>query len=482
MPATASTSTLPVAAPTPFSAGSSSAFCPPALPAKELSGLYGYPGSSSRCSASTSTSAAPVPTRRCFAALCSTATCRTSLHSAPRRRICRGVDTLLIRRGWNSVFAFPLSGRAPFTLSWDDFATNYFTKMESTGVVKSMKDFYWGHPAQPEYGTIELRVCDTPLTVQRAAALACYLQALCRHLLERNEPPPEEDDYLVYNYNRFQACCFGMDGMMVNPKTREQISIREDVLATLRVLQPHMLELDSCPPSTSWKKSPALKGNHATLAAAVLCRIGSVQGVVRSAVDALRIELVREYPRFCPAQGAGWRFCNWRTAMLNRRKVLGATVVVGVMNLGAAAAWAQAGRKAATPDELRHLIGRATRLSVLSDRDHPLPCPEVLAGVDHPCRQGAGRCHRRCAPGSGRADGSRPDGYFQRPWCHPPEVLRDVSGALAATGCQNAKALGAFAEEADVVGDHMDALVASLIKTWASRWPRCWPAPPICSG
>ena len=54
--------------------------------------------------------------------------------------------------------------------------------------------------------------------------------------------------------------------------------------------------------------------------------------------------------------------------MLNRRNVLGATVVVGVMNLGAAAAWAQAGRKAATPDELRHLIGRATRLSVLSDR------------------------------------------------------------------------------------------------------------------
>jgi gamma-glutamyl:cysteine ligase YbdK (ATP-grasp superfamily) len=57
--------------------------------------------------------------------------------------------------------------------------------MEHTGVIKSMKDFYWDIRPKPEYGTIELRVCDTPLTVERAAALAVYLQALCRYLLER---------------------------------------------------------------------------------------------------------------------------------------------------------------------------------------------------------------------------------------------------------------------------------------------------------
>ena len=200
----------------------------------------------------------------------------------------QGVDTLFDSSRLNSVFAFPLSGRAPFTLSWDDFATNYFTKMESTGVVKSMKDFYWDIRPKPEYGTIELRVCDTPLTVQRAAALACYLQALCRHLLERNEPPPEEDDYLVYNYNRFQACRFGMDGMMVNPKTREQISIREDVLTTLRVLQPHMLALDSLPAIDELEKVTGPEGNHATWLRRCFAEFGSVQGVVRSAVDALR--------------------------------------------------------------------------------------------------------------------------------------------------------------------------------------------------
>jgi glutamate---cysteine ligase / carboxylate-amine ligase len=200
----------------------------------------------------------------------------------------QGTDTLFDSARLNSVFAFPLSGRAPFVLSWDEFAHGYFTKMESTGVVKSMKDFYWDIRPKPEYGTIELRVCDTPLTVERAAALACYLQALCRHLLERNDPMPEEDDYLVYTYNRFQACRFGLDGMMVNPKTREQISIREDILATLRKLELHAVALGSHPALDEVERCAARDGNHATYLRKCFAETGSVQGVVRAAVDALR--------------------------------------------------------------------------------------------------------------------------------------------------------------------------------------------------
>jgi carboxylate-amine ligase len=89
----------------------------------------------------------------------------------------QGFDTSFQSARLNSVFAFPLSGRAPFLLSWDAFAEDYFNRMAGTGIVRSMKDFYWDLRPKPEYGTIELRVCDTPLSVERAAALACYLQA-----------------------------------------------------------------------------------------------------------------------------------------------------------------------------------------------------------------------------------------------------------------------------------------------------------------
>ena len=200
----------------------------------------------------------------------------------------QGVDTLFDSARLNSVFAFPLSGRAPFVLRWDDFEQGYFRKMESTGVVKSMKDFYWDIRPKPEYGTIELRVCDTPLTVERAAALACYLQALCRHLLEGSEPPPQEDDYLVYTYNRFQACRFGLEGTMVHPRTREPLSIREDILATLRRLEPHTQALGSTAALAELEAVAGAAGNHARQLRAVYARTGSIQAVVRAAVDALR--------------------------------------------------------------------------------------------------------------------------------------------------------------------------------------------------
>ncbi|HYN63118.1 MAG TPA: YbdK family carboxylate-amine ligase, partial [Candidatus Limnocylindrales bacterium] len=89
----------------------------------------------------------------------------------------QGQDTQFDSARLNSVFAFPLSGRAPFTLSWKEFG-NYFERMTRTGVVRSMKDFYWDIRPKPEYGTIEIRVFDTPLTVERAAALAGYVQSL----------------------------------------------------------------------------------------------------------------------------------------------------------------------------------------------------------------------------------------------------------------------------------------------------------------
>ena len=146
-------------------------------------------------------------------------------------------DTLFHSARLNSVFAFPLSGRAPFTLSWRDFEQGYFARMEHTGIVTSMKDFYWDIRPKPEYGTIELRVCDTPLTVERAAALAAYLQALCHRLLQSQEPLPSEEDYLVYNYNRFQACRFGLDGTVVHPRTYRAAPLREDILSTLDSLR-----------------------------------------------------------------------------------------------------------------------------------------------------------------------------------------------------------------------------------------------------
>ena len=154
----------------------------------------------------------------------------------------QGEDTSYQSSRLNTVTAFPLSGQIPFVHSWSDFLA-YFEKMRSYGIVESMKDFYWDIRPKPEYGTVEIRVFDTPLTVERAALLAVYAQALARHILTDRPLPPERDVYTLYNYNRFQACRYGLDAKLVDAYARRTVSLREDLLDTVKLLAPHSAAL-----------------------------------------------------------------------------------------------------------------------------------------------------------------------------------------------------------------------------------------------
>ncbi len=199
----------------------------------------------------------------------------------------QGTDTLFDSSRLNAISAFPLSGRAPFLMSWKEFETRYFDRMAHTGIVASMKDFYWDIRPKPEYGTIELRVCDTPLTVERAAAIAAYLQALCAHLLEREAPDPVEDDYLVYTHNRFQACRFGLEGVLVHPRTYERVTIRDDILATLDRVRPNAAALGSLG-ALDELRMIALAGNDAAELRRARAERGAIENVVATALQRFR--------------------------------------------------------------------------------------------------------------------------------------------------------------------------------------------------
>lgn len=158
----------------------------------------------------------------------------------------QGQDTAFDSARLNSVFAFPLSGRAPCVLTWGEFE-NYFDKMTGTGVVKSMKDFYWDIRPKPEFGTIEIRVFDTPLTIERAAALSGYVQSLAAWFLDTQPFTPSEDDYLVYTYNRFQACRFGLEAVYVDPGTGRHQPLREHILHTMDQIATHAARQGAAP-------------------------------------------------------------------------------------------------------------------------------------------------------------------------------------------------------------------------------------------
>jgi carboxylate-amine ligase len=158
----------------------------------------------------------------------------------------QGEDTQFDSSRLSVVNAFPLSGRMPLARSWAEFES-YFSKMRDFGVVSSMKDFYWDIRPKPEYGTIEVRVCDTPLSLERAAALAAYAQTLARYL--RLERPREvcADLYLIYNTNRFQACRYGLEAELIDPFDGGRTRIHQDLAATFPRIASHAQDLGCGP-------------------------------------------------------------------------------------------------------------------------------------------------------------------------------------------------------------------------------------------
>lgn len=133
----------------------------------------------------------------------------------------------------NVVGAFPMSGTLPFEIrTWDAFRA-HFDELAGHGIVNSIKDFYWDVRPKPEYGTIELRVLDTPLKPVYAAALACYARELCLEWIAQPGRWPANGSRELYVWNRFNAARDGVDGSWIDPEGGPALPIGEAVRADL---------------------------------------------------------------------------------------------------------------------------------------------------------------------------------------------------------------------------------------------------------
>ena len=173
----------------------------------------------------------------------------------------QGVDTAFDCSRLAVISAFPLSGTPPWILSWEKFA-KYFKNMLNLGIVQSMKDFYWDIRPKPEFGTIELRICDTPLTIHKAVDLAAYAQALISWLLDER-PALSRDIYLTYLINRFRAARYGLHAIFIDPIQQIEIPLAQDILQTCDQLKSHFIKLGSQGASKNIQKLTTERSNDA---------------------------------------------------------------------------------------------------------------------------------------------------------------------------------------------------------------------------
>jgi carboxylate-amine ligase len=150
-------------------------------------------------------------------------------------------------------------------------------------VAESIKDLYWDVRPKPEYGTVEIRVCDTPLTVERAVALAAFAQCLARRLLRMRPAIDPQLQSHVARFNKFQACRYGFDGVLADPVARSRVGLRDDLRAILEDLEQDAAELDCGLQIAALREAARRDMNGAHWLRQEFLKLGNHNDVVRSA-------------------------------------------------------------------------------------------------------------------------------------------------------------------------------------------------------
>lgn len=155
-----------------------------------------------------------------------------------------GTDSGFACSRLNLFAAYPDNGPMPWVNNWQAF-TGLFRRLSYTSMIDSMKDLHWDIRPSPRFGTVEVRVMDTPLTIAQAVNIAGFIQIIACWLLTERPFKHQPEDYLLYPFNRYQACRYGLDGINTDVNGGEQRTLREEILQLADRLAPSAHKLNA---------------------------------------------------------------------------------------------------------------------------------------------------------------------------------------------------------------------------------------------
>ena len=127
-----------------------------------------------------------------------------------------GRDTGLASCRTKIFEGLPTAGLPPPLEDWAEFE-RLMGGMLRGGVIASIREIWWDCRPHPDFGTVELRMCDGIATMDEVAAVAAMAQSLVTELVERfdaGEPLPGAPEWVVRE-NKWLAARFGADDSLL---------------------------------------------------------------------------------------------------------------------------------------------------------------------------------------------------------------------------------------------------------------------------
>ncbi len=140
--------------------------------------------------------------------------------------------------------AMPTSGLPYHVRNWREFE-HLCATLKACGSISSLKDLWWDLRPSPDYGTLEIRVCDGAATLAEAMAITAYIHLLANWFadhagwIESVSYPPR----WLSRENKWRAIRYGLDAQLVLNTEGKTRSLRDDIDAWMDKLTPYVSRL-----------------------------------------------------------------------------------------------------------------------------------------------------------------------------------------------------------------------------------------------
>lgn len=124
-------------------------------------------------------------------------------------------DTGLMSYRTKLFEVLPLAGIYEYFSDWKHF-TDEIENLKRYGIIQGFRDLWFDARPNPEFGTIEIRICDLPVRFTDLLALVALIQSGIAWLAEEKIDVKPLNQFLV-KANKWQAARHGLEGRFVDP-------------------------------------------------------------------------------------------------------------------------------------------------------------------------------------------------------------------------------------------------------------------------
>ena len=138
----------------------------------------------------------------------------------------------------------PTAGLPFYFENWDDY-TQLVKNYIATGTIETIREIWWDIRPHPDFGTLELRICDAPSSIKEVLAIAALTQCLAARFssdFDRGIEQPRIHPS-VTRENKWRACRYGLDADLITENGKETIPVKEAIRSLATHVEKEATEL-----------------------------------------------------------------------------------------------------------------------------------------------------------------------------------------------------------------------------------------------